>query len=391
MLISQVFFVPCRVYFIDMAQNNLDVSDMLRERYSSELQYEFQKTASDYLPFVTQVDVGNAREYVWDGIGSFETDYLQQKYQTRESKEAKYSKRSFGPVSVNLSLMYSQKDVMRQGAFNGPPAGFMENMVYAFQRRFDEVIAGVVKQTILGKKRFTIAPSPASVPEGFYAGGALAGITGTMFTGADLKTPETMPLHAALNDGTIASGYSVVTRANLDLETTNIIPHDYTASGSFTPNGFNKEKVLALREAMETRNVLNPGDIMNIAITPAMKYQMIRDKDLWDLNNGFQTLKKGLFDELHGIRFLVTNCVPWVNIAGKTATGETEDDKWVLACPAWRTQDLKFGMWEDLEMFAVDYKQNGTWDKMEIAAQCSLGAGRESLESAALVLCDMSV
>ena len=84
-----------------------------------------------------------------------------------------------------------------------------------------------------------------------------------------------------------------------------------------------------LREAMEARGAIQPGEIINPAITLSMKYELIRDKRLWNSQTGFQTLCDGQFIELLGVCFLVTTMVLIFNV------GTEEALVWQFACPAW--------------------------------------------------------
>lgn len=367
--------------------NNKDITEMLRDAYQPELIEDLQDKVQSYAPFVTHIDA-SGKQVEFNSIGSVEAGFRVGKWDKKVDQEPLYGRRSMRPVSLALSLKYAKDDMTLKGDFAAGPADFIRQMGYAFNRGIDAVVLGVVLKNMkksasdVGRPYWTIAPSTdLAAPASFYNGAALGGIVGTAYIGDTLTTPETLDLQARLNDGTLLAPDNTKAKAlDLDMVLTGVIPAGYSPKGAFVLCGLTVEKVLALREAMESRNAIEPGEVINLAITPAMKYELIRDERLWNNQNGFQTLRNGLFSELLGVRFLVTNKVPIVNV------GSSEAPAWQFACPAWKSSEVMMGMWDDLD-FEIT-KPEDHWGKYRIAAQCALGCARRRKETVMLVMCD---
>lgn len=367
--------------------NTKDITEMLRDAYQPELIEDLQDKVQSYAPFVTHVDA-SGKQVEFNSIGSVEAGFRVGKWDKKVDQEPLYGRRSMRPVSLALSLKYAKDDMTLKGDFAAGPADFIRQMGYAFNRGIDAVVLGVVLKTMkksssdTGRNYWTIAPSTdLTAPASFYNGAALGGIVGTTYVGDTLTTPETLDQKALLRDGSFLAATNTTATANdLDMVLTGVIPAGYSPKGAFVLSGLTVEKVLALREAMESRNAVEPGEVINLAITPAMKYELIRDERLWNNQTGFQTLRNGLFSDLLGVRFLVTNKVPIVNV------GTTAAPVWQFACPAWKSSEVLMGMWDDLD-FEIT-KPEDHWGKYRIAAQCALGCARRRKESVILVMCD---
>lgn len=367
--------------------NTKDITDMLRDAYEPELIEDLQDKVQSYSPFVTNVPA-SGKQVEFNSIGSVEAGFRVGKWDKKVDQELLYGRRAMRPVSLALSLKYAKDDMTLKGDFAAGPADFIRQMGYAFNRGIDAVVLGVVmrkmkvESTDTGHNYWTIAPSTTQgVPASFYNGAAIGGIVGTAYVGDTLTTPEVLDLQALLNDGTYLTPTTTGVKAtDIDMVLTGVIPAGYTPKGSFTLSSLTVEKVLALREAMEARGAIQPGEIINLGITPSMKYELIRDERLWNGQTGFQTLRNGLFSELLGVRFLVTTKVPIVNV------GTSEAPVWQFACPAWKSSEVMMGMWDELD-FEIT-KPEDHWGKYRIAAQCALGCARRRKESVMLVMCD---
>lgn len=231
----------------------------------------------------------------FNSVGKVEAGFRVGRWDKKVDQELLFGRRAMRPVSLALSLKYAKDDMTLKGDFAAGPADFIRQMGYAFNRGIDAVVLGVVmrkmkeESTDAGRDYWTIAPSTTQgVPASFYSGAAIGGIVGTAYVGDSLTTPEVLDLKALLNDGTyLTPSTTGVTAKDIDMELTGVIPAGYTPTGSFSLSGLTVEKVLAVREAMEARNAIQPGEIINLAITPAMKYELIRDERLWNAQNGF--------------------------------------------------------------------------------------------------------
>lgn len=372
-------FVFCHDFLMP---NVLDIDKMYRETYQKTLLAELQQKLQKYTPFLTYMGGCTGKFVEFNGIGKTEIQFRKNKYEDKEPEESTYSKRSMRPIGLAKALRYSEDDKILKGDFSVSAEDFIQQMSYAFNRGIDSVVLGVVKDE--AKKKYVIAP-PADddiTTQSFYKGGALGGILGTNYIGEALVKPETMPIQPMLGTGVLAASHTQVENPEqVDLVQTNVIPYNWVRTGSMVGSSLTLEKVLALREALEARDALEDGEMVNLAITTKMKYDLIADARLQDKDLGFQTLKDGLMSEILGVRFLVTNKVPVVNIASAS-----EEEKWVYACPAWKTEDVVYGFWDNLAFDIV--KPSMSYDEIIISGKCALGCARKRKESVIMVLCD---
>lgn len=359
----------------------MSIEEKLRMAYMPQLHQDLQQKVAAYLPYVTRKPVsGKAVEF--NSIGTTEVEFRSHTYELKEEKELNFGSFWMRPVALCLALKYSRDHIIQKGSFAAGPANFQEQMSYAFARGIDSVILGVVKQRYNnGKDYWKIAPpTNLAAPASFYKGAAIGGIVGTAFVG-DGTEKQSMPLLPAVNGGGLATTLTGLTAADIDMEKTNVIPHGYVRSGSFVDSSMTKGKLMAMREAMETRGALDPSGYMNVAINSKMKFDLMNDPDLQNIQNGWQVLKNGIMSDFLKMRFLVTEKLPVVN-----AAGAGDPAKYVHACPCWKTEDVYMGFWDDLQ-YEVEKVQD-YWDKWRIAAQCALGVTRTRLDSVGLIMCD---
>lgn len=369
--------------------NDKSYTEMLRDAYKPELIEELQDAVQSYTPFVTHIPV-SGKQVEMNTIGKVEVGFRVDKADLIVDQDIAFGRRSMRPVSLALAIPYYEDDMIMKGDFAAGPSDFVKQMSNAFNRGIDSVVLGTMMRKMkvqsgdAGRNFYTVAPSTLlSAPASFYNGAAIGGICGTNYVGEGFTTAETLPVHATLADGELYTpAYEhehTVTALDLDMVNTGVIPAGYKPTGSFLDCGMTYEKVIAVREAFEARDACQTGEIINMAITPQMKFQLLRDERLWNGQTGYQQLRNGFYSEILGVRFLVTSKVPIVNV------GTSESPVWQYACPVWKTDEVIMGMWEDVG-FRINKLEETHWGKWRIAAKCALGAARRRKETVMYVM-----
>ena len=317
-----------------------------------------------------------------DGVGDTELEMRTQKLEDIKWSELDYFKRFMHMGFLAKGLIMSEDDLARKGAFAIKITHLMTQLENAAQRAITKMALGVVYDK---EKKIWTVPTPGAG----MAGGQdrkpyssndtyIGGIMGTNYVGDKGITPETLPMQVTLKDGSLASSYTDYDDAtNIDMALTNVIPVNYARSGDLVDSGLTIEKVRAVREALEARNAVEGDDYFSMAITPKQKSDLILQDKLQNSLYGFQSLPGGMVSELLGIRFIVTNYVPKVNIGG---------DKYVYACPVWKPSSVAFGIWRDVKLESERLTQL-KWDAIGVKCQCGFGAARRRLEDVLTVQC----
>lgn len=369
--------------------NDKSFTEMLRDLYMPELIEELQDKVQAFAPFVTHIPVAG-KQIEMNTIGSVEAGFRVDADDLIVDQEIGFGRRSMRPVSLALAIKYSEDDLIMKADFAAGPADFIKQMSNAFNRGIDSVVLGTMKRKMkvqssdAGRNFYTVAPSTLlSAPASFYNGAAIGGICGTNYVGEGFTTPEVLPVHAQLADGTLLTPAVLedtnVTALDLDMVATGVIPAGYKPTGNFANCGMTYEKVIAAREAFESREACQAGEVINMAITPQMKFELLRDERLWNGQTGYQQLRNGFYSEILGVRFLETSKVPIVNV------GTSEAPVWQYACPVWKTDEVVMGMWENVG-FRINKLEETHWSKWRIAAKCALGAARRRKETVMYVM-----
>lgn len=387
----------------------LDRKAMLRDVFIPQLQEELQQTGTEYMDLATDIssripETNLGKRIEFDGIGKTEVDFRKQEYETVDPKVFKHYKRAMLPVGLVHSLKKTEDHEIRSGAFQVTAADFIKQMRNGWNRKLSQCIIGSVwdathKMWQIPTDKVGDAGSEAlplwtfseyqSGDDGdFYsvdgdaAPGALGGLLGTNYVGANLTTKEVMVPYAMLTTGSLDDPQSYAyDGSNLDIEKTNVLPVNFVRSGTPARSGMTEAKLLGIREAFETRYAVKDGDIINLGITPKQKYDLIALDKFQQGKYGFQTLKNGLMSEVLGIRFYVTSLIPQVNI-GKDKTTNLD---MVYANPAWITSDLMYAMWKNVDMKYVEPSTAVDWGLWK--AWGSIGSARARKETTMMVLC----
>lgn len=358
---------------MDTTTNNLTIPDMLRDTYRKQLITVLQQKTSKYTPFVTWMSGASGKRVEFNTRGNTEVDFRVKRFEEKDPDELTFGKRAMIPVGFAKAMHWSEDDKILKGDFSVANQDFIEEMSYGFARKLDCLIIGSWWDD--SNKRYTVATagSNLNVKDSFYNGLGIGGILGPAYVGEHLVTPENVSMEAVTTDAEAYDG------SNLKWEETTVIPYDYTESGTPEPTSMTKAKLLAAMRAMEMRDALDDGGVLNVAITPAMKYELMNDPFFQTKDHGYQVLKDGFFNSFLNIRFLVTRMVPQVEISTPEGT------KTVYACPVWRTEDVYAAWWDNLKYEIV--KPSMSYDEIVISAKGALGCARRRLNTVLTIHC----
>lgn len=357
-----------------MANNTFTIPDMYRDTYRNQLITTLQQKTSKYTPFVTWMSGAEGKQIEFNTRGTTEVDFRQKRFETKEPDELGFGRRSMIPVGFAKAMHWSEDDKVLKGSFAVANQDFIEEMSHGFARKSDCIILGSIWDE--EDKRYTIAKggSTPRIQDKFYNGLGVCGILGPAYVGEHLNQEETVSFEVVTTDGASFAG------SNLDWATTPAIPYDYAGTGTPTPSSMTLPKLLAAMQAMETRDALGEDGVINVAITPAMKYELMQDPFFQTKDHGYQVLKDGFFSSFLNIRFLVTRMIPQVEV--QDSKGETIS---VYACPVWRTEDIVAAWWDNLKYDIV--KPDMSYDEIVISAKGAMGCTRRRLETVMTIHC----
>ena len=350
-------------------ENNLTYQQMYRDTYSPVLDTALQQKVSRLTGLVTHLSGCRGKRMEFNSRGKTEADWRTERYEEKQPEELEYGKRCMLPVGFRHALKFSEDDRHLRGDFSVETPQFIEELANSFARKMDQIVLGSVWDNV--RKIWTIAQPESSIDPktSFYNGKGLGGILGPCYTGENLVKAETMPLYPVLKGGELATSISQYNGKNIDMELTNVIPHTYVRKGTPTASGLTKGKIWAIMEALQTRYALNPGEMINLAVTPQMHWELSEDPDFMNKNNGFQMMKEGLVNLLLQVRIVPFNNIPQVEIDGEM----------VYVLPAWKSEDVYFGVWENPKMEVV--KPSMSYTKYVISGMGAAGCARRRLDS----------
>ena len=350
-------------------ENTLTYQQMYRDTYSPVLDTALQQKVSRLTGLVTHLSGCRGKRMEFNSRGKTEADWRTERYEEKQPEELEYGKRCMLPVGFRHALKFSEDDRHLRGDFSVETPQFIEELANSFARKMDQIVLGSVWDDV--RKIWTIAQPESSIDPktSFYNGKGLGGILGPCYTGENLVKAETMPLYPVLKGGELATSISQYNGKNIDMELTNVIPHTYVRKGTPTASGLTKGKIWAIMEALQTRYALNPGEMINLAVTPQMHWELSEDPDFMNKNNGFQMMKEGLVNLLLQVRIVPFNNIPQVEIDGEM----------VYVLPAWKSEDVYFGVWENPKMEVV--KPSMSYTKYVISGMGAAGCARRRLDS----------
>lgn len=322
--------------------------------------------------------------------GSLEATRRTQRFEDKVAEEIKTGERIVRPNLFTKTTALSSDDLILKGELPVNMQVLQEVLREAAAPWPDRVALGVDiakdadGDTVLDGNCIIPAHTSASpylTKTGDFANG-FGGILGVNFVGQHGLSTETLTQQPFIN-GDHATKYADYASdlAGLDPKKTNVIPVNYTRTGTPEDSGLTIEKIEAITKFLRYRfvNVTNYQFFM--AITPEQASDLFNDEKLQKSNYGsFMTIENGAPKSLLGINFVITPDVPIVNIGTAAAA------KWVRVCPVWRKESVGFGTWEDMSMEIV--KNPLKIDQWLVTVNFGYGAARKRPEDIICVHCD---
>lgn len=327
-------------------------------------------------------------EYVkMQTIGSATMARRKQRHEKIVADELKLGNRRVYPAAFGAALKMSQDDFTFKGGLPLTLNTMHDALNKAAQPYPDRVFLGVQYDETLGN--CTICPASDGSPywndatDGVNTdthAGQPGGIMGVNFAGDTGTTTLELPKHPYIGNKN-ATAYSeyATDLSGLVLSRTNVIPVNYSETGTPADCGLTIEKLLNAKMGLLMRHVITQNAEVCLAITPRQMMDLLLIDKLQNGLYGFQSLKTGWFSSILGIRFLVSVDVPIVNI------GTEGEKKYVRACPMWVKEDVCFGVWDNPQ-FEME-KLSGYWDTVLTTLQFAYGAGRKREESVLAIHC----
>ncbi|MBR5184694.1 MAG: hypothetical protein IKW19_00205 [Akkermansia sp.] len=367
--------------------NTLSIPEQYRSTWQSSM-IEAITQPSTHLSELSSTLENCTGEYVkMQTIGSATMARRKQRHEKIVADELKLGNRRVYPAAFGAALKMSQDDFTFKGGLPITLNTMHDALNKAAQPYPDRVFLGVQYDETLGN--CVICPASDGSPYWNDASdgvntdthsGQPGGIMGTNFAGETGTLTLELPKHPYIGKAN-ATAYSEYASdlSGLVLSLTNVLPVNYSETGTPADCGLTIEKLLAARMGLLMRHVINQNTEVCLAITPWQMMDLIKLDKLQNGLYGFQALKTGWFSSMLGIRFLVTVDVPIVNI------GTEGEKKYVRACPMWVKDDVCFGVWDNPQ-FEME-KLSGYWDTILTTLQFAYGAGRKREESVIAIHC----
>lgn len=349
---------------------------MFRDTYSPGIITALQQKTSRLTGLVTHLPGCTGKRMEFNSMGKTEAGFREDEYEEKNPVELSYGKRCMLPIGFRHAIKFSSDWKLLKGQFSVLAPQFIDELTKAFARLMDQIVIGSKWDN--ANNRWTIAsPQDAIDPKtSFYNAAGIGGILGPCYTGENLVTPEVMPMQPMLKSGELATVFGDYEGDNLDMEKTSVIPLTYVPSGTPTITSLTIEKIMALLEALQTRYAWDPGDVLNLAVPPSVQWALSRDERFMSKENGFQMLKEGLISNLLGVRIVSFNNIPIVDVGG---------GQLAYACPAWKAEDVYFGMWDNIDIEMV--KPSMSYTKYVISGMGAAGCARKRNDTILTVLC----
>lgn len=301
-----------------------------------------------------------------------------------DGQELKMGNRRFYPNMFAATAWLSRDDFKLKGRLPLALGDLRDALKDAAQPLPDRVLLGVTDPSTAHKGNTLIASAETgNQGEKSPYGGIRQGIMGINWTGLHGTEKEYLPQQPIIGDA-LATSYADYASSmdGLDLAKTNVIPVNYSLSGTPEDTGITYEKLLALRLALMQRHIMTGHEEFCMAITPMQLIQMQNSEMFKNAlyRDALQLQADGTYiHSMLNIRFKVTVDVPIVNI------GTSSNQKWVRACPVWRASSVMFGTWSNPE-YELEKLQR-KYDTVECTVQFAYGAGRRRLEDVLTMHC----
>ena len=363
------------------------IIDMYEKTKTTQLKTALQKTSSDIQAYARPVEGCNGKMWQLPFVGTTEVNDRTTRHQDIVADELALGQRNMRPRLFEKFLAWSTDDPKFLAGLGFNTTTMVKELGNAANRAKDPVLMGTCldKNTssptqgeyIIQKHNTMFTDAVNGSP---YKAGTTGGLLGPNYVGEDglIETVE-LPFQPYIEGRGLIEKYTDYTESTfVDLRRTNVIPVNFTLSGTpGNPTGLNEEKVIAGMNALKARYAT--GTIC-LGITYKQVIDLMTNEKLQNILYGHQVLKNGLPESLMGVRLVITDSLPLVNI------GTSAAPKYVRVCPMWVAEDLIYGVWENarFHMKQPDPKIDTLW----VGVTFGLGASRTREETVVSILCD---
>lgn len=349
-----------------------------------------QKTRSQAEVMARLVGPCSGEMYQIPTIGNTEIEERTQRFEKIVSSELAYGHRNIRPRFFKKFLKLSSDDEKLLEKLPITTTEFTKELGHATERIKDFVAMGTCPDKDTNSPTYgqVIIQRPDSISDDAvdgspYNGGTTGGLFGDNYIGKFGVEKCPLPQMPYLMGQGLATQYDDYTgEADTPLDTakTNVIPANFVANGTPVYSGMTIDKMIHAIRCMEDRFALSEGGQICLAITPRQKAELMRDEKMQNADYGFQVLKNGMMNDFLGVRFIIINTLPIINV------GTVSNPHYVRACPMWRKDDLAYSVWEGAR-FRINTPSE--WiDMITCGVTFGMGAARTREESFISIHCD---
>ncbi len=364
------------------------IIDMYERTRSNQFIEELQQMHSVLEPFAQIINVEKGKYFQMPAVGSTSVNRRKQRYQQVEATELDYGLRAIKGESFEKFLSMSTDDELFLHNLPINLTQMTTQLAHAAERAKDEVLMGTAIDAGAGdtKGQYIIKTPTTVMADGVdgspYKGGATGGLLGANYVGEDADEKVELSFQPTVEGtATPLADYTKYTATTvLDLKRTNVIPVNFVRSGTPKLSGINNEKLAAAVQAMSARYATHSGSQLCCAITHRQALELMTDEKFINKLYGFNMLQTGFVDRILGVKFLIVDTLPLVNIGGSGAK------KYVRVCPVWVQDNLVYGIWQNAK-FHIRRPEREI-DTMLAGVTFTIGAGRKREQGVVSILCD---
>lgn len=368
-----------------MAILDQSVVQMYQSSRGKQFIEELEQETADLPQFAVVEKVGNVKVHLIPESGTREMGFRKARKEEIVATENEYGWRAIRPVIMDD---WAELNTLDPHFLEGLPINLTnvaKQQARAAARAKDAILAGTcvcgdTKSEVYGEvivRNYNTVMEDAE-ENSMFKGGTPSGIFGSAYRGEYGDQAIVLPMQpVVMGASTPISKYTdYVESSVLNLRKTNVIPVNYVESGTPKLSGWTPGKLTAAITAMRARKKTGQLALM---VTPQQALNILNNEQMRNMLYGHQVLKNGLPDSILGVRLLVSDHVPLVNVGGR----------WCRACPLWAVDDLIYAIWEDVR-FEVRQPENY---KSTIYAGATLmwGATRRREESFITIMCDEGI
>lgn len=369
-------------YLIDL--NTFTIPQEYRHSWDQNVLHAITEPTANLQQYALPI-TGEGKSVVFETMGRAKIERRTQRHQELSNDpELNLGERELFPSFYFARLRMSTDDLILKGSL---PLTF--EMMH--QKIADEV-GPVVDRAFLGVTwddtlnacviPTTTNKSPYASTTALQADQGLLGVAYGKTTQDSPSTPIALAQQPCLGytAPTAATAYTdYSTSYELNMKQTSVIPVNYVHNGSPADSGLTLEKIIAARHALLHRNIITANQEVYMAITLNQLDDLMAIEKLQNRDYGFASLLTGAPLSFYGVRFIVTENVPIVNIGGSGT------QKWVRSCPVWTRDAVRFGQWDGMK--SSFEKIPNTLDSVRFVLTFGLGCGRVREEGVVSVHC----